>query len=41
VINVIVSMAVHPPKNPPNPLLYVGFALAVAGATLVLRYKPQ
>lgn len=41
VINVIVSMAVHPPKSPPNPLLYVGFALAVAGATLVLRYKPQ
>ena len=41
VVNVIVSMALHPPKNPPNPLLYVGFALAVAGASLVLRYKPQ
>ena len=41
VINVIVSMALHPPKNPPNPLLYVGFGLAVAGASLVLRYKPQ
>jgi drug/metabolite transporter (DMT)-like permease len=41
VINVIVSMALHPPKNPPNPLLWVGFAMAVAGAALVLRYKPQ
>ena len=40
VINVIVSMAMHPPKTAPNPLLYVGFAMAVAGAALVLRYKP-
>ncbi len=23
-INVIVSMAMHPPKTPPNPLLYLG-----------------
>jgi hypothetical protein len=41
VINVAVSMALHPPKTAPNPLLYVGFALAVAGAALVLRYKPS
>jgi drug/metabolite transporter (DMT)-like permease len=41
VINVIVSMALHPPKSSPNPLLWVGFAMAVAGAALVLRYKPQ
>jgi hypothetical protein len=41
VINVIVSMATHPPKNPPNPLLYVGFLLAVLGAGLVLYYKPS
>ena len=41
VINVVVSMWVHPPKTAPHPLLYVGFALAVAGAGLVLYYKPQ
>jgi hypothetical protein len=38
---VIVSMALHPPKTSPNPLLWVGFAMAIAGAALVLRYKPQ
>ena len=32
VVNVIVSMAQHPPKNPPNPLLYLGFLLAVVGS---------
>ncbi len=41
VINVIVSMAMHPPKNAPNPLLYVGFLMAVAGAGLVLYFKPS
>jgi len=41
VINVIVSMATHPPKNPPNPMLYVGFLLAVLGAGMVLYYKPS
>jgi len=39
-VNVIVSMAMHPPKQAPNPLLYVGFVLASAGAGLVLYYKP-
>lgn len=41
VINVIVSMATHPPKNPPNPMLYLGFLLAVIGAGMVLYYKPS
>jgi hypothetical protein len=41
VINVLVSMATHPPKTAPNPLLYVGFVLAVAGAGMVLYYKPS
>ena len=40
-VNVLVSMWQHPPKTAPNPLLYVGFLLASAGAWLVLRYKPQ
>jgi hypothetical protein len=41
VINVIVSMATHPPKNAVNPLLYVGFLLAVVGAGMVLYFKPS
>ena len=39
-VNVVVSMAMHPPKTAPNPLLYVGFLLAAAGAGMVLYYKP-
>lgn len=41
VINVFVSMALHPPKSAINPLLYVGFLLVVAGASLVLYFRPQ
>ena len=41
VINVIVSMATHPPKSAPNPMLYVGFLLAVLGAGMVLYFKPS
>jgi hypothetical protein len=41
VINVMVSMAVHPPKTAPNPMLYLGFLLAVVGAGMVLYYKPS
>jgi len=33
-------MLLHPPKTAPNPMLYVGFVLAAAGAGLVLYYKP-
>lgn len=40
-VNVVVSMALHPPKAAPHPLLYVGFLLAAGGAGLVLYYKPQ
>jgi hypothetical protein len=39
-VNVIVSMAMHPPKTSPSPLLYVGFLLAAAGAWMVLHFKP-
>jgi hypothetical protein len=39
-VNVLVSMAIHPPKESPNPLLWVGYLLASAGAGLVLYYKP-
>jgi hypothetical protein len=40
-VNVLVSMALHPPKGAINPMLYVGFALAAAGAFIVLRFKPS
>ena len=40
VVNVVVSMAMHPPKTAPNPLLYVGFLLASFGAGMVLYFKP-
>lgn len=39
-VNVLISMALHPPKTSPNPLLYVGYLLAAGGAFLVLRFKP-
>jgi len=41
VVNVLVSMAVHPPKTAPNPMLYLGFLMAVLGAGMVLYYKPS
>jgi uncharacterized membrane protein len=40
-VNVLVTMYLHPPKAAPNPLLWVGFALVAVGASLVLYYKPQ
>ena len=39
-INVLASIAIHPPKAAPNPMLYVGFLLAAVGAGLVLYYRP-
>ena len=41
VINVIYSMATHPPKTSPSPLLWVGFLFAAIGAGMVLYFKPQ
>jgi hypothetical protein len=40
IVNVLVSMAMHPPKVAINPLLYVGFALASIGSGMVLYYRP-
>lgn len=39
-VNVLVSMITHPPKDAPNPLLWVGYLLASAGVGLVLYFKP-
>ena len=40
-INVISTMIMHPPKSAPNPMLYVGFLLAAAGAGMVLYFRPR
>lgn len=40
IVNVLVAMAIHPPKQALNPLLFVGFLLASVGAGLVLYYRP-
>ena len=39
-VNVLFTMYLHPPKVPPNPLLWVGFAFVAIGASLVLYFKP-
>ena len=41
VVNVLVTMYMHPPRVSPHPLLWVGFVLVAVGASLVLYYKPQ
>lgn len=40
IVNVLVAMAIHPPKQTLNPLLFVGFLLAAVGAGMVLYYRP-
>jgi len=40
-VNGIFSRVLPPPKHAPNPLLYVGFVLAAAGAGMVLYFKPS
>jgi hypothetical protein len=40
IINVLVSMVIHPPKAAINPLLYLGFLLASVGAGMVLYFRP-
>jgi len=40
IVNVLVSMAIHPPKSAISPMLFVGFVLASIGAGMVLYYRP-
>lgn len=40
-VNVLISMAWHPPKSAPEIRFYIGLLLAAVGAGLVLRYKPS
>jgi len=41
VVNVLLTMVLHPPKSAINPLLYLGFLLASIGAAMVLYFRPQ
>jgi hypothetical protein len=40
IINVLITMALHPPKSAINPMLYLGFVLASVGAAMVLYFRP-
>jgi drug/metabolite transporter (DMT)-like permease len=40
IVNVFFAMLLHPPKNPINPMLYVGLLLAASGAAMVLYFRP-
>src|SRR5919106_2753444 len=40
IVNVLLSMVIHPPKVAPNPMLYVGFVMASLGAGMVLYFRP-
>ena len=39
-VNVLVSMAIHPPKEAPNPMIFVGFVITALGAAIVLYFRP-
>jgi hypothetical protein len=40
-VNVLTSLILEPPKNPANPMLYVGFVVAAIGAAMVLYFRPS
>jgi hypothetical protein len=40
IVNVLIAMAIHPPKSAISPMLYVGFLFASIGAALVLYFRP-
>ena len=41
IVNVLVSLAIHPPKSAIHPMLYLGFVLASVGAAMVLYFRPS
>ena len=41
IINVLIAMTLHPPKDAVNPMLYAGFLLASIGAAMVLYFRPH
>jgi len=40
IVNVFLSMIIHPPKNPVNPMLYLGLLFVAVGAAMVLYFRP-
>jgi hypothetical protein len=40
IVNVLITMALHPPRSAINPMLYLGFLLASVGAAMVLYFRP-
>jgi hypothetical protein len=40
IVNVLITMMLHPPKSAINPMLYLGFLLASVGAAMVLYFRP-
>jgi len=40
IVNVIVTMIIHPPRSSLSPMLFVGFLLASIGAAMVLYFRP-
>jgi len=41
IVNVLLTMVLHPPKEPVNPMMYVGCLLAASGAGMVLYFRPR
>ncbi|HYT68849.1 MAG TPA: hypothetical protein VEL51_20665 [Vicinamibacterales bacterium] len=41
IVNVFLSMVMHPPKSPINPMLYLGLVFASVGAAMVLYFRPS
>ena len=40
ILTVLITMLIHPPKSPINPMLYLGFLFASIGAAMVLYFRP-
>lgn len=40
-INALYTLYLHPPRVPPNPLLWVGMVMVSVGAAMVLYFKPS
>ena len=41
VVNVLISMVLHPPKEPVSPMFVLGVLIAASGAGMVLFFRPR
>ena len=41
VVNVLISMLLHPPKEPLSPMFIIGVVVAASGAGMVLYFRPK